>query len=352
MLPQRPTGSFNVPNGARKSGTITFAQVQSFEVLKARVLARLEDRLDPGASKRMPASLLRQSIRTHAEQVAELEARGLSRGDRDRLVDEVLSELLGYGPLAELFNDPTVREILVAGPSAVIVRREQASWLPTSIKYRDEQHVRWSLDKLATHADPVGGTTLSLNLFDLLLPNGFRAVGVVPPAALGQPATAAFLRVEAPAASSGVPAISDPPSSTTNRPVAASAGSTSASSTRPAPNAGPLPSSAGRPSPIGVSGTPRTGSAAVSTPPPRNLPGETAAPAATDLSRHRNRIIERLISKLANLGVYDLKRFEIAEFRKVIAAYVREYVEAENIYLSETDQGRLMLEILTTMQRS
>jgi len=84
----------------------------------------------------------------------------------------------------------------------------------------------------------------------------------------------------------------------------------------------------------------------IGTPSPRT--GESQADA---LTRHRNRIIERLISKLASLGVYDLHRVEIAEMRKVVAAYVSEYVAAEKIFLSDTDQSRLILEILTAMQR-
>ncbi|MCE9565077.1 MAG: hypothetical protein K8U57_23850 [Planctomycetes bacterium] len=49
--------------------------------------------------------------------------------------------------------------------------------------------------------------------------------------------------------------------------------------------------------------------------------------------------------------MYDLHRVEIAEMRKVVAAYVSEYVVAEKIFLSDTDQSRLILEILTAMQR-
>ena len=180
MVPPRPPGSHATPPAARTSGPGAGA---SFEVIRARVLAKLEDRMDPGASKRMPASLLRQSLRTFAEQIAEQDARALSKPDRERLIEEVLAELLGYGPLEELFNDPAVREVLVAGPSAVIVRRANGSWVPTHVRFRDDDHLRTALDRLATHADPVGGVTTSVNLYDLKLPNGFRAVAVIPPPA-------------------------------------------------------------------------------------------------------------------------------------------------------------------------
>jgi len=337
MLPQRPPGSFPAPNAIRKSGAIPYTQTQSFEALKTRVLAKLEDRLDLGASKRMPPSLLRQSIRTHAEQVTDHEARGLSRPDRERMVDEVLAELLGYGPLNELFKDPTVREIMVTGPNSVIVRREHGQWLPTSIKYRDEEHVRWTLDKLITHADPVGGTLTSLNLFDLQMPNGFRVIAVIPPAALGQHASAAFIRTDSSPSTSASSATSEPVKSNSGRlPVSATISSSSATA---------------RPAPGTITASPRPGSGMINTPPPRVGTSDSTFGNAPDLTRHRNRIIERLISKMANLGVYDIQRVEITEFRRIVTAYVREYVEFEKIYLSETDQCRLMLEILTAMQR-
>src|SRR5947207_52364 len=119
MLPQRPSAS----PAARSSGPAAPPQA-GFEAVKRRVLTKLEDRVDLGASKRMPPSLLRQTLRQHADQIADVEARALTKIDRDRLVEEVMAELLGYGPLEELFTDAGVREVMVSGPGAVIARRE------------------------------------------------------------------------------------------------------------------------------------------------------------------------------------------------------------------------------------
>src|SRR5262245_46927059 len=115
MLPQRQSGS-PAATSVRTPGPVLLPQGHSFEAVKARVVAKLEERLNPGAStRRLPSSVLRQSLRTHAEQVAEQEGGGrLAKPERDRLVDEALAELLGYGPLDELFRDPTVREVMVA----------------------------------------------------------------------------------------------------------------------------------------------------------------------------------------------------------------------------------------------
>ncbi len=335
MASLRPTAANSTANPSRKSGVIPHGHAQSFELIKTRVLTKLEDRLDPSTSKRMPGSLFRQSIRQHAEQIAEQEARGLARSERDRLVDVVLADLLGYGPLEELFKDPTVREIMVTGPQAVIVRRDQSQWLPTSIKYRDEEHVRWSLDKLSTHADPIGGQINSLNLFDLQMPNGFRVLAIMPPLALGQPATASFIRTETAPASTDSGAV---PSPSSYRLSGLPTISTSVATNKPIPGT--------------ISASPRPGSGSVNTAPPRNTTSDSVATNGIDhLARYRNKIIERLITKMSSLGVYDLRKVEMTELRRIVTVYVREYVEKEKIYLSETDQCRLMLEILTAMQR-
>ncbi len=356
MLPQRPSGS--VPTAGRKSGLFAHPQVP-FEAVKRRVLAKLEERLDMSASKRMPQSLLRQSLRQHAEQVADQEARGFTKADRDRLVDDVLAELLGYGPLEELFCDAAVREVMVTGPGTVIARRDQGQWMPTSVKFRDEAHVRATLDRIATHADPVGPVMASVAVFDMKLPNGFRALAMIPPEALDQPATATFLReASVPAPGPVVPPKKDPPPSHVAPPSASSSNNGTPRTVPAAPsNNGTL-----RTVPGSAHASPRApGSGLITTPPPRANPNESgvslsASPSSSGaahdpLSRHRARITERLLAKFASLKVYDVTRFDPNELRKVIAAYVSEYGETEKVYLSDTDQGRLTLEILTSLRR-
>jgi hypothetical protein len=334
MLPQRPSSTHVAHPASRESGSAAHA-LTTYEAVKKRILLKLEDRLDMSASKRMPQSLLRQSLRQHAEQITDQEARGFARSDRERLIEEVLSELLGYGPLEELFSDPLVREIMVTGPGAVIVRREHGHWLPTSVKFRDETHVRATLDRIATHADAIGPVMATMAVFDLKLPNGFRAVALIPPPALGQPATAAFIR------DCALP-VAQTPKEVGPAANASATGSTSHGTIRTIPG--------------GVTASPRIpGSGLVGTPAPRSTTGEGSGVAVSGshdpLTRHRARITERLLAKFASLKVYDLTRFDSNELSKVIGAYVAEYVADEKVYLSDTDQGRLTLEILTSLRR-
>ncbi|MCS6863596.1 MAG: hypothetical protein RMJ56_14125 [Gemmataceae bacterium] len=309
------------------------ASTASYEMAKKRVLAKLEDRLDMGSSKRMPTSLLRQSLRQHAEALVEHEFAALTKADRDRLIDEVLRELLGYGPLEELCADPQVREILVTGPGTVIARRDQGHWLPTSVKFRDDKHLRSVLDRMASHAEAVGPVMASVATFDLRLPNGFRALAVIPPEALEQAPMLSLIRENPP------PTAAAGRGATTAAPGASATASTSAASAK-AVSASPL-----------APGRPPSGDLVTTPAPPTKASDQPPSGIHDPLLRHRNRILERLLHKFASLGLYDIQKLDVSELQKIITAYVSEYTVVEKIYLSDTDQGRLILEILTSLCR-
>ncbi|HJZ56082.1 MAG TPA: hypothetical protein VKE74_14035 [Gemmataceae bacterium] len=287
-----------------------------YEVLRVRVLMKLNDRLDPGQS-RMPRSLFQQSARQHIEQVIDAEAPRLSRSDRARLAEEVFQEAFGCGPLEELFPDQTVKEILVLGPQAVVVRQEHHGWTPTNVKFRDAEHLHEVIQRASVLGEPVGGR-LSHSAIDVLLPSGFRLVAVIPPPVLDQPTNVVLIRTE------------------TEAPLQGDTG------THPAlqPGTGTHPA-------LPTAGKSRS----ATTPPAVGSPLASPVPGEQQFARHRARITQRLITKMARLGVYDLDRLEISELRRVVAAYVEEYCRTEKIYLSDTDQGRLTLEILTGMNR-
>src|SRR5271170_3393905 len=64
---------------------------------------------------------LRREIRRAAERLCEHRPNLLSLAERDRLVNEVLDEIFGLGPLEHLMRDPTVSDILINGPKAIYV---------------------------------------------------------------------------------------------------------------------------------------------------------------------------------------------------------------------------------------
>ena len=100
LPPKRPSGS--LPSPAARVGTGATQVMPVYEIVKARVLVRLHDRLDPAKSRRMPLSLLQQTARQQVEQVIDAEAPRMSRADRDHQRFEVV---VAVGPFAQDFEE-------------------------------------------------------------------------------------------------------------------------------------------------------------------------------------------------------------------------------------------------------
>src|SRR5438874_828237 len=66
---------------------------------------------------------LRREVRRAAEELCRLSPDLLSLGERERLVNEVLDETFGLGPLEPLMRDQTISDILINGPKTVYIER-------------------------------------------------------------------------------------------------------------------------------------------------------------------------------------------------------------------------------------
>ncbi|WP_435419395.1 CpaF family protein [Parerythrobacter aurantius] len=105
----------------------------------------------------------------------------LNASERDRLVDEVLDELLGLGPLEPLLADETITDILVNGHRDVFV--ERAGLLErVSTRFQDERHLLRIIQKIVS---AVGRRVDESSPFvDARLADGSRVNAIVPPLAL------------------------------------------------------------------------------------------------------------------------------------------------------------------------
>ncbi len=281
--------------------------------LRRKAHARLAPLADPARSRHKPLSLLRMEARRLLEQFFDAEAAALTRAERDKLADELLTEEPGLGPLEELFRDAGVREVMLLGPGQVIVRKADG-WTPTSVRFRDAEQLRQVLARHAEVGEPVAAGAPAAGGFDVWLGNGFRAVGVTPPEVLGAPPVVVFVRGERPA-----PAPSQPPAA----PAAASQ-----------PAANPRPSDHG-------------------TGPARAPSGRLAPPAdrPDPYAGVRQQVTRRIITGFATAGVHDLSRIPPVELRKIVLAYVEEYCEVERLWSDEAFRDQLALEILAGMNR-
>jgi pilus assembly protein CpaF len=104
--------------------------------------------------------------------------------DRKKVVDELINDLTGYGPINPLLLDPEVSEVMVNGPNRVYVERNGKLEL-TYVQFRDDEHVLHIIDKIVA---PLGRRIdESSPMVDARLPDGSRVNVIIPPLALNGP---------------------------------------------------------------------------------------------------------------------------------------------------------------------
>jgi pilus assembly protein CpaF len=149
--------------------------------IKKELHQRLISELDLSAMGSMSEEEIRAEIRRGAEQLCLRHDDLLSLSERERLIEDVLDETFGIGPLEGLMRDPTVSDILVNGPKVVYV--EKGGRLHrTDVVFNDEKHlqeiVRRIVGRVGRRIDETSP------LCDARLPDGSRVNAVIPPLAL------------------------------------------------------------------------------------------------------------------------------------------------------------------------
>src|SRR5256714_1368334 len=101
--------------------TADAAKADEFDQLKRRIHNKLVDRLDLNKVGELQGDVLRREIRLVVEHLCDTEETFLNRQERERLIEEVLDETFGLGPLEFLLKDPTISDILINGPMNMII---------------------------------------------------------------------------------------------------------------------------------------------------------------------------------------------------------------------------------------
>jgi pilus assembly protein CpaF len=91
--------------------------------LKTRIQNKLIAELDPTMDVTRTDEV-RKTIEELYDNILAEEARVLSRAERQRLFEQIVSEILGLGPLEPLIADPTITEVMVNGAKNIYVERE------------------------------------------------------------------------------------------------------------------------------------------------------------------------------------------------------------------------------------
>ena len=112
--------------------------------LRERVLKEI----DPAVAAKTPASLLRQQIEKIVDDIATESRLELTAREQQRVAEELVNDMTGYGPLEALLADDEVTDIMVNSPTKVYV--ERCGQLERShIRFRDNQHIATVAQKVA-----------------------------------------------------------------------------------------------------------------------------------------------------------------------------------------------------------
>jgi pilus assembly protein CpaF len=127
---------------------------------------------------------MRQMIETIFNQVLAEENLLYTRSSRTRLLEWVVSDILGYGPLEPLLQDPSITEVMVNVPKIVYIERH-GKIEESEITFENEAHLMRVIDRIVS---PLGRRVDEASpMVDARLPNGFRVNATISPLSLDGP---------------------------------------------------------------------------------------------------------------------------------------------------------------------
>ncbi len=153
--------------------------------LKRELHTRLIERLDLSALEKIrDEAALVQQIRAAVLEFLRSEQAPMSAAERDSVVEQIVWEVTGLGPLEPLMRDETISDILVNGPKSVYVERK-GKLSRTSVVFRDNAHLMAIIDRIVSK---VGRRVdESSPMVDARLADGSRVNAIIPPLALDGP---------------------------------------------------------------------------------------------------------------------------------------------------------------------
>ena len=192
-------------NGAPANSAATNGATPSGDFMATEVVMEIDS-----DDEDFDDEMLRLSHKVHSVLVDELGGQQFKSDDRDRLrpiaqqvmndmlkdekplmprrktalLDLVLDEVLGFGPIQYLLNDPTISEVMVNGPNEIFIERK-GKIKRSRRKFTDDRHVMNIIDRIVR---PLGKTANARTpMVDGRLPDGSRVNIVIPPLALKGP---------------------------------------------------------------------------------------------------------------------------------------------------------------------
>ena len=131
------TTAFQAPKNKHEAAN---AAEHEFQRIKARLHEQLVESFDLSRIGRIDQQARWNEVRKMAEEATSSRKDLAGRIDLERLVNELMDEIFGLGPLEKLMQDPAITDILVNDHSTVYVERHGRLEL-TDVVFADDQHL-------------------------------------------------------------------------------------------------------------------------------------------------------------------------------------------------------------------
>ncbi|CAN5539497.1 CpaF family protein [soil metagenome] len=150
-----------------------------------RIHQQLVERLDVQNLRTLPHETVRSEVRVLIRELCQSEKGLINSTEQERLMDEVMDETFGLGPLETLLKDPTISDILVNKWDRIYCERKGRIEL-SEVRFRDNAHLRQIIDRIVG----VVGRRIDETspMVDARLTDGSRVNAIIPPLALDGPA--------------------------------------------------------------------------------------------------------------------------------------------------------------------
>jgi pilus assembly protein CpaF len=159
-------------------------QLNDMDRVKRQLHSELVEALDFERLGQTPREELAGQLRSVLTMQVEARSLPLNRVEREQLVDEILDEVLGLGPLEPLLRDDSVTDILINGPDQVWVERSGVLE-ELDVRFQSNEHLQQIIDRI------VGAVGRRIDetspMVDARLADGSRVNAIIPPLALDGP---------------------------------------------------------------------------------------------------------------------------------------------------------------------
>ncbi len=155
--------------------------VVKFDSLKRTIHTKLVERIDHERANQLDPTTLRDELRGVVDSLIDAENPMLNRPERRRLVEEILDETFGLGPLELLLKDDKIGDIMINGPKKVFIEKG-GTIQRSNVVFRDNDHLLQIIDRIVSRVGRRVDETSPM--CDARLADGSRVNAIIPPLAL------------------------------------------------------------------------------------------------------------------------------------------------------------------------